>query len=293
MANRRSRLLLAADWASYKLFQGVLGYAARKPYAERVAWFGWFLTKVLGPVAGYRKRVLDNLDLIHPQMSATDKAAFADRVLDNFGRTLGENFFGRDFGDYLRARGTTIEGEGLAALKAAKAEGRPVLMVAGHFGNHEAPRHLLTDLGFTIGGIYRPMANPFFDEHYENSLEILGGQVFRQGREGTFAFHRYLLKGGLGILFVDVHDSSGERLPFLGRDCNTPISAARLAKRCNAVVIPFFGIRQPDGLGFRCVLDAPVAIDEPIPMTRAITERLERQVNAHPEQWFWVHRRWK
>lgn len=293
MAEQRSRLKLIEDWVSYKIFQAVLGYVGRKPYATRIAWFGRFCAKFLGPIAGYKRRIIKNLELIHPEMSVTEKAQFADKMLDNFGRTLCENFFGRDFGNYLRSQGTTLEGEGLKALKQAKSEGRPVLMVAGHFGNHEAPRHLLTDLGFTIGGIYRPMSNRYFDEHYEQTLEILGGEVFRQGREGTFAFHRYLLNGGIGILFIDVHDPDGEKLPFLGRECDTPISAARLAKRCNAVVIPFFGIRQEDGLGFRCVLEEPVPIDEPIPMTKAITARLEARVHENPDQWFWVHRRWK
>lgn len=293
MAEQRSRLKLIEDWVSYKIFQAVLGYVGRKPYDARVAWFGRFSAKFLGPIAGYKRRILKNLDLIHPEMSAADKYAFADRMLDNFGRTLCENFFGKDFGKFLRDQGTVLEGEGLAALAQAKAEGRPVLMVAGHFGNHEAPRHLLTDLGYTIGGIYRPMSNRYFDAHYEQTLEILGGQVFRQGREGTFAFHRYLLNGGIGILFIDVHDPDGEKLPFLGVECDTPVSAARLAKRCNAVVIPFFGIRKPDGLGFRCVLEAPVPIDEPIPMTKAITARLEARVRENPDQWFWVHRRWK
>ncbi len=293
MSEPRSRLKLSEDWISYKIFQAVLWYVGRKPYASRVAWFGRFSAKFLGPIAGYKRRIIKNLELIYPDMDRAEKAEFADKMLDNFGRTLCENFFGRDFGNFLRAKGTTLEGEGLAALKQAKAEGRPVLMVAGHFGNHEAPRHLLTDIGYTIGGIYRPMSNRYFDEHYEQTLEILGGEVFRQGREGTFAFHRYLLNGGIGILFIDVHDPDGEKLPFLGRLCDTPISAARLAKRCNAVVIPFFGIRQADGLGFRCVLEAPVPIDEPIPMTQAITSRLEARVNEHPDQWFWVHRRWK
>lgn len=293
MAERRSRLKLIEDWVSYKVFQAVLGYAGRKPFEDRIAWFGRFSARFLGPIAGYKRRILKNLELIYPDMSEPEKQAFADRMLDNFGRTLGENFFGRDFGAYLRSRGTKIEGEGLAALQKAKAEGRPVLMVAGHFGNHEAPRHLLTEMGFTIGGIYRPMSNRYFDAHYENTLEILGGEVFRQGREGTFAFHRYLLKGGIGILFIDVHDPEGEKLPFLGRPCDTPVSAARLAKRCNAVVIPFFGIRLPDGHGFRCVLEAPVDIDDPIPMTQEITARLEARVHDNPDQWFWVHRRWK
>lgn len=293
MSERRSRLKLFEDWISYKIFQGLLAYAARKSHEDRVAWFGRFCARYLGPVAGYRRRILKNLELIHPEMPETERKTFATRMLDNFGRTLIENFFGREFGTYLRSKNTQIEGPGLAALEAAKAAGRPVLMVAGHFGNHEAPRHLLTDMGHTIGGIYRPMSNRFFDVHYESTLEILGGEVFRQGREGTFAFHRYLLNGGIGILFVDVHDPEGEKIEFLGRACDTPVSAARLANRCDAVVIPFFGIRQPDGFSFRCVLEEPVHLDEPIAMTKAITQRLEARVHDNPDQWFWVHRRWK
>jgi len=73
----------------------------------------------------------------------------------------------------------------------------------------------------------------------------------------------------------------------------TSTSAADLALKYGAALIPYFGIRQPDGTSFAINLQEPVPHSDPVTMTRILTDRLERQIAAHPGQWFWVHRRWK
>ena len=82
-------------------------------------------------------------------------------------------------------------------------------------------------------------------------------------------------------------------LPFLGHPARTALSAAELALRLKADLIPFFATRLPDGVSFRVELDAPIPPSDPETMTLAITRALETRILAHPGQWFWVHRRWK
>ena len=178
-------------------------------------------------------------------------------------------------------------------MQSAKEAGRPVLFVTGHFGNHEAPRHVLTQLGFTIGGLYRPIANPFVNAHYAQTMEAWGGPVFPQGRKGTIGFAKHLKSGGMATLLFDVASSSGINISFLGKPARTATSAADLALRFDALVVPYFGVRRPDGLSFDVYVEDPIQHDTPEKMMQDMTQRLEARIAAHPEQWFWVHRRWK
>lgn len=263
----------------------------RKPYAQRVPFMGHALQAFIGPLAGYRKRAETHLRFIYPDMSSDALRSTATAVCNNFGRTLIENYSWQEFSQRLAT--TQPQGDGLAALAQAKSDGRPVIFVTGHFGNHEAPRQVLTAQGYTIGGLYRPMSNPFFNSHYAKTMTAWGGPVFAQGQRGTMGFARHLKQGGMGTLLFDVATARGELVDFMGKPAKTSTAAADLALRFDALVIPYFGIRQPDGLGFEVHVEAPITPASPHAMMQEMSHRLSARVNANPSQWFWVHRRWK
>ncbi len=260
------------------------------PYRQRLAFMGALTRRVIGPVAGYRNRSLANLEMIWPELDFAARRRIANAVNDNTGRTLIENYSGSDFAAHLA--GTQPQGDGLAPLARAKAEGRPVIFVTGHFGNYEAPRQVLTQRGYTIGGLYRPMSNPFFNEHYVKTMEGVSGPVFPKGRPGTMAFARFLKSGGMATLLFDVSDKSGEAIPFLDHPAYTSLSAATFALRFDALLIPYFGIRK-NGVDFDIEVEAPIPHSNPRDMTIEMTKRLEARIIENPGQWFWVHRRWK
>jgi Kdo2-lipid IVA lauroyltransferase/acyltransferase len=271
------------------LARGLIGFALALPYRWRVPLMGWLMRLVVGPVAGYRQRADENLALIWPKMALKQRNSIAAKALDNAGRTLMENYSTAEF----TARQSQIipTGAGLAALEKAASENRPVILVSGHFGNYEAARACLVARGYTIGGLYRPMSNPYFNAHYIRTMEAFGGPVFPQGRAGTAGFVRHLKAGGLLVLLFDQR-ASGSRIDFLGHPARTALSAAELALRYNADLIPFYATRRPDGLNFSVELEAPIAKASALEMTEALSRSLEARVQAHPEQWFWVHRRW-
>lgn len=290
-ATPRSPTGRLADALSYGVFRALLAAISLLPFRTRVATFGWIMAHGLGRLAGYRARITANLALVRPDLTPVARTGLAKDALDATGRMVMENFCPAEFGRSLE--GTRLEGPGLATLAETRAKGRPVLFVSAHFGNHEAPRHLLAQQGHQIGGIYRPFSNARFDADYRRTIASLGGAVFPQGREGTVGFARYLREGGLGILFYDVRDARGEELDFLGHPALTATSAAKLALKYDAALIPWFGIRQPDGHSFLCVLEAAIPHTDPTTMTEDLHRRLEARIADTPEQWFWVHRRWK
>lgn len=271
--------------------RGLIGLGLALPYRWRVPLVGWLMRRVIGPVAGYGARARENLALVWPDRPLAEREAIAAAALDNAGRTLIENYSTRDF--LARAQAIEPEGPGYAALIEARNAGRPVILVSGHFGNYEAARASLVARGFQIGGLYRNLTNRYFNAHYVRTMQAFGGPVFPQGRAGTAGFVRHLRTGGQLVLLFDQDVPGAPALPFLGQPARTALSAADLALRMQADLIPFFATRQEDGLSFKVTLDRPIPHDRPETMMLAVTRALEARVEAHPGQWFWIHRRWK
>lgn len=271
--------------------RGLIGLALALPYGWRVGFVGWLMRRVIGPLAGYGARARENLALVWPDRPEAERAAIAKASLDNAGRTLIENYSTRDF--MKRARTIEPEGPGYAALIEARNASRPVILVSGHYGNYEAARAALVARGFDIGGLYRNLSNSYFNAHYVKTMQAFGGPVFPQGRAGTAGFVRHLKAGGQLVLLFDQDVPGAPVLPFLGHPARTALSAAELALRLNADLIPFFATRLPDGLTFKVEIDAPIPHSDPDTMMREVTAALETRVRANPGQWFWIHRRWK
>ncbi|MEL7100814.1 MAG: lysophospholipid acyltransferase family protein [Pseudomonadota bacterium] len=281
----------AGYYLSDLLIRGAIRGALALPLRLRLALIGHLVSGVAGPLAGYRRRAEGNLAHIYPNMPDAARRRIARACLDNAGRTIIENYGSSEL--LARMKAAPLHGPGLAALEQAKAAGRPVILVTGHFGNYEATRAALVGRGFDVGGLYRDMANPYFNRHYVATMQAFGGPVFAQGRKGTAGFVRHLRGGGQLVLLFDQHVFEGEVLDFMGQPARTAVSAAELALRFDALLIPFYATRQPDGVSFDCVLEAPVPHSDARAMTQALNDSLAARVHAHPEQWFWVHRRWR
>lgn len=271
--------------------RSVIGTALALPYALRVPFAGRAIAYGVGPAAGWLARAEAHIGLIYPDMPADARRRLARACLDNMGRTLIENYSTRPF--LRRMADTTLQGSGYAALQEAEARGQPVILVTGHFGNYEAVRAALVARGHAVGGLYRDMANPYFNAHYVRTMQAFGGPVFPQGRKGTAGFVRHLKDGGQLVLLFDQHVQGAPVLDFLGHPARTAVSAAELALRYDALLIPFYGIRRADGISFDCEMEDPIAHSDAETMTQAMNDSLAARIRAHPDQWMWVARRWR
>jgi len=261
------------------------------PYCWRVPLCGWVMARIIAPLAGYDRRVRDNLSLIMPDLPPSEVRRLMRDVPRNVGRTLIEIYSGPEF--TARATATPLEGEGLAALAEAHAAGRPVILVTGHFGNYDASRAALIARGYRVGALYRPMGDPDFNAHYVAAISRIGTPVFPRGRAGLGDMVRFLRSGGMLGLLMDQHMRHGAALSFFDHTAMTALSAAELALKYDALLVPTYGIRQPNGLDFRIVVEAPIPASTPEAMTQALNDSLEKWVRDHLDQWFWIHRRWK
>jgi len=286
-----SRGARAGYFASNLFLRGLIGAARLLPYRLRIPMMGWLVSRVLAPLAGFRKRIRDNLALVRPDLSPTEVERICREVPDNAGRVAMEYYSPRPF--LARCRRATASGPGIAAFEEARRQGRPVVFVTAHFGNYEAVRAWLRANGHELGGLYRRMANPYFNQHYVASMEALGKPMFEQGRRGMVELVRHLRAGGILGILSDVHAHGGRELRFFGKPAVTSVITAELALKFDAPLIPCYGVRQPNGLDFHVELHAPIEHTDPETMTQAVNDDLEAMVRAHMGQWFWIHRRWK
>lgn len=261
------------------------------PYRQRVPLAGWLVSRLVSPLAGWPRRVRDNLARVWPDLPQDDVTRLIRAVPDNAGRSLIEIYSGDTFKD--RLRDITPEGPGWEALQTAQAEGRPVFLISGHFGNYDAIRGFVAMHFGAVGGLYRPLNNLYFNRHYVHAIAQTSQPVFPRGRRGLAEMMKFTRAGNIMAMLTDQHFGHGAPLTFFGQTAYTALSVPEMALKLNAVVIPCYGIRQPDGLSFRLLFEAPIPHTTPEDMGQALNDSLERQVRAHPEQWLWIHRRWK
>ena len=215
---------------------------------------------------------------------------------EHLGRTLAEFALGPErFGD-LRAR---FEVEGLERFHAALAAGRGVFLLSGHCGNWELFGARLA-LEAPMTTVARAMSNPLSDDALEQRRRAAGVRTV-DARNASRGILRALGRGETVGVLLDQNASRGERVftTFFGRPAATSFGLALLALKTGAPVLPVFSVRRPDGTHAGWVGE-PI---EPAPgadraerigrTTARYTAAIEDFVRRHPEQWFWVHNRWK
>lgn len=271
--------------------RGLIGGIRLLPYGPRVAAMGWLVSRVIAPLAGWTGRIRANLAHVFPDLPESEIRRLIRAVPDNTGRSLMETYSGRDFVN--RVRDLVPVGDGVEILKAARDQGTPVILVTGHFGNYDAPRAWLIANGYRVGGLYNPMRNGFFNDHYVAAMSQIGRPMFARGRHGLAQMVRFLKSGGMVGMVIDQYMWRGEMLDFLGKPAPTALSAAELALKYRALLVPIYGVRRANGLDFDLVIEAPLRGDDPQILTQALNDSLAAQVRAHMGQWFWIHRRWK
>lgn len=180
--------------------------------------------------------------------------------------------------------------------------GRPVLMLGGHFGNWEMGISVFGQFGYPMGVVARDLENPYLHEWFLRFRESTGHRMI--GKKG-FDSMTTLLEGGARMALLADQDAGrgGVFVDFFGRPASTPKTIALLAMQYDAIICVGYTRRLDDSaarwarfeLGCEEVID-PREIDSSnaiLEITQRYTAALERIVRRAPEQYFWLHRRWK
>lgn len=283
---RRSRA-----YAQNLVFGGLLKAALALPYSRRLPIIGWIVSRVISPIAGWPKRIRANLAYAWPELPADQVEQIVRDVPNNAARALIEAYSGDEFKDHLRD--IIPEGPGWAALEQARRDGRGVFLISGHFGNYDAIRAFVAMKYGAVGGLYRPHDNVYFNRHYVRAIGMTSQPIFERGRRGLAEMMKFVRGGNIMAMLPDQHFGHGAPLTFFGKTAYTALSAPEIALKYNALIVPCYGIRQPDGESFQLWFDEPIPHTTPEEMGQRLNDSLEAKVREYPGQWLWLHRRWK
>lgn len=185
----------------------------------------------------------------------------------------------------------------------ALSQSRPVIFLSGHFGNWELANTTFGCFGYPTGVVARDLDNPWLHRWFERFRQHTGHRLISK-KGGSDLMVEFLEKGGtLGLLGDQDAGRRGLFVDFFGKPASTFKSIALLARQYDAIIAVAYARRLPDDfknarwtqfeLGCEAVLD-PREYDMDIEqLTQDYTDALERAVRKAPEQYFWVHRRWK
>jgi KDO2-lipid IV(A) lauroyltransferase len=190
-----------------------------------------------------------------------------------------------------------VEIENEDRLKDALSRGRGVALVTGHLSNFPLAITRLVRVGYRVGVLRRKVKGRTGEELFGQLMSMVGVRTFYH--KGTLLpLGRFLRDGGAVLFTIDQNARRGVQVPFFGVPAATFTAPVRFALSMNAVVLPIFIHREKRG---RYVL----TIEEPIELIREKSDQalhdnllklslvLEKYVRMYPEQWFWLHRRWR
>ncbi len=244
-----------------------------------------------------RERVLRHLELAFPEKSAQELHALARQVFINLGRNgcaavRIPNYVRDGLDRYVRI-------EGREHLDRALARGKGVLALTGHIGSWELMAAWFAHNGYKLAVVGRKLYDPRFDAMLVALRQ--GAGMVNFNRDGAARkMLRWLRDGGmLGVLIDQDTGVESEFVTFFGRLAKTPSAPVVLAQRVGSAVVPMAIHRGPDNRHVITVLpELELLPDDGTRETRIAnvqkcSEAIEKLIRMHPEQWVWMHERWK
>lgn len=281
----RAHLIAGAARLLAALFR-LLPWSIAQAIGDGLGRLGWHLSR------RDRRRALEHLALAYPELSAAERERLARACFRHLGTTVGEMLWlmTRDCAAVSRH----VEVEGLDPLLALRAEGRDLMIVTGHCGNWELLAAAANCSGLRVTVAVRGLDDAPLQELVAGLRGRFGTRTVERGEPGAARqLLRGMREGTLGMLIDQDTRVEGVWVPFFGRPAYTPVGAARFALRRNAAVVPAFIERGAGGRHRACFgTPLPLPQDE-VEATAMMTRAIEEQVRRHPEQWVWMHRRWR
>ncbi len=273
------------------LFFRILGYKRSSNIAAKIAIF-------IGRKLAVNKLADNNLSNAMPHLSKKHRDDILHDMWDNLGRIVGEyyhiNNMSKDDFDKILIYSDNFK-KNIEVLKKSKKGG---IIMTGHIGNWEIGPRTLMSQGLKSSVIYRPLNNPYVEKI---TAAMRDANLIKKSASGNRKIIEAIKNGEYVVIMADQKVSEGEPVKFFHEDVMTATSIARIALKYDVPIIPARVIRLKSKHEFMIDMDEPLQKNnenikkdlEVIDFTATINRKLEFWIKEFPDQWFWVHNRWK
>jgi len=288
----RYRLEYALAWCIVKSIG-----ALPRPVARAV---GICVGQLVYLLHGKLRRVgMRNLNMAFPEKSHGEKRKILRGVFTSLGRQLAEIcLFPRYTAENVS---DVVIYDGFENFQNASDQGNGVLFLTGHLGGWELSAFAHSLYGHPLRFVMRPLDNPYLDQMVRE-YRTMHGNIPILKDDPVRELLRAMKDGAtVGILMdTNMMPPQGIFVDFFGIPACTPSGLARIALRTNAAVVPGFTLWDPVLRKYRLRFDPPVKLvrtgdndADIVTNTQLFTKVIENFVRKYPDQWLWVHRRWK
>jgi Kdo2-lipid IVA lauroyltransferase/acyltransferase len=288
----RERLEYAAVWLLLKTIGAMPRPLARFVGARTAAFLFWMRP-------GLRAAATENLKLAFPAWSKKQRRA----AIRGMVRQLG--WMAAEFAHFPRHTKNNIERivllDGFENFASGQAKGKGVLFLTGHMSAWEMAPFAQALYGNPLHFLVRPIDNPRVDELITKYRCLNGNQPIDKNQSARAVLKVLAAKGTVGILAdQNTQVTEGVFVDFFGIPACTTAGLARFALHTSAAVVPVFVHWDHATRKYRLCFDPEVELvrtgDDATDIrenTQRFTHVIENYVRRHPDQWLWVHRRWK
>jgi KDO2-lipid IV(A) lauroyltransferase len=242
----------------------------------------------------HRRIALRNIAAAFPEWSERQRRATIRGMFHHLGESLMEIVWLPNLD--IATRDRTTEFEGFEPILELAKNGRGVVAFTGHCGNWEWLAYSAATFGVPVTVLQRERDEPEMNRFITRIRSRAGVRTIDRGSTGAARELMSAIKSGgfLAFLIDQNIRTESAKVPFFGRPALTPIGPAKLAIRTGAAVASVF-IERRNGKQY-VHFNPPMETrrdDDPIALTALMTADIEEQIRRVPEQWVWMHERWR
>lgn len=299
---KKSSFQIKAEYTLVRAVFGTLGILPRRLsiwIGQRIVRLAFLFLKDL------RRTAFINTGIAFPEKGESERRRLVRGCFESLGRVLGElsHFPSAKPEDISKLVEFNFEGLGeeRAYYDAEAAKGRGTILAGPHMGNWEIGVFAYSASREPINYLARRMDNPLIEEYITNIRTRFGNRSIN--KSNSFGETIQLLRQGgiLGVMpDINVQEKDGVFVPFFGIPACTTAGVATLARRTNALIITMCCVwdenKQKYVVHYGSLIETEITSDrhrDVLEATEAITADMEKFVRAFPDQWLWIHKRWK
>jgi KDO2-lipid IV(A) lauroyltransferase len=295
---RRGRVRTRAEYLALRVVMGLLG-ALPLSLALRLGELGALLAYVLD--VSHRRVGMANLGVAFPERPLRERRRILRRSFLNLGYMAAELAHLPGLSDQQLREMVRFEDEAWWQQAVGWERSTGVLALSGHFGNWELLVFAHGKRGYPVHMVHRAIANPLVDRWLSELRRRAGTRMIRKSA-GAGGVLQALHERGLLVLPIDQNSTRGLGVfvDFFGLPASTNSGMARIALRTDAPIVPAFIVREGRSARHRVHVLPILQVErtgDPTEDVRRNTQRFtavfEEMVRRHPEQWLWMHKRWK